>query len=519
MIKQLELKLRPEEIDIPDILPERSAEFLNIDKQLISAVIPQRRSIDARSKNVIYRYLVDVYINEKPAGTSKIIIYKPVNESKKVLIIGSGPGGLFAALRLIELGIKPIIIERGKDVRTRRRDIRAIQQEHIVNPDSNYCFGEGGAGTYSDGKLYTRSTKRGDIKKVLDILILHGAVDEIKVDSHPHIGSNKLPMIIGKMRETILNNGGEIHFDSRVTDFIVKDFSIIGVKVNDAEEYFGDSVILATGHSARDIYHLLHKNKILIEPKPFSMGVRIEHPQALINEIQYHTRDKHPNLPSAIYQLSCNVDERGVYSFCMCPGGIIVPAATSPGEIVVNGMSLSRRNSPFANSGFVVEISEKDWKKYDEFYPFSGVMLQQELEKKAFNLANQTQSAPAQRATDFVSGKVSSTLPKSSYIPGLTTAPLHSELPDFIASRLKTALNLFNRKMKGYYTEEAILVGVESRTSSPVRIPRGKENYMHPEIKGLFPCGEGGGHAGGIVSAAIDGENCADAVEKYVAQK
>lgn len=518
MIKQTELILRPEEIELPEILLQRSAQILNTEKRTISAVIPLRKSIDARSRNVVFRYLVNVYVNEKPTNLSRIIEYKPVSNKKKIIIVGSGPGGLFAALRLIELGIKPVIIERGKDVQTRRRDIRNINQEHIVNPDSNYCFGEGGAGTYSDGKLYTRATKRGDIKKILDILIQHGAVDDIRIDSHPHIGSNKLPKIIAAMRDTILNNGGEIHFNSRVTDFILKENRITGVRVNELEEYQGDSVILATGHSARDIYYMLHNKKILIEPKPFSMGVRIEHPQALINEIQYHTKEKHPNLPSAIYQLSCNVNERGVYSFCMCPGGIIVPAATSPGEIVVNGMSLSKRNSPFANSGFVVEISDKEWNKYDEYYPFSSLMLQQELEQKAFQLANQTQSAPAQRATDFVAGKISSSLPRSSYIPGLTSAPLHLELPEFITSRLKTALSIFNNKMKGYYTDEAVLVGVESRTSSPIRIPRDKETFMHTEIEGLFPCGEGAGYAGGIVSAAIDGENCADAVEKYVAQ-
>lgn len=518
MIKQLELILQPEEIDLPEILPTKSAEILQTDKQKISAVIPVRRSIDARRKNVFYRYLVDVYVNEKPTNIIRKIDYRPVSNKNKIIIVGSGPGGLFAALRLIELGIKPIIIERGKDVQTRRRDIRAIQQDHIVNPDSNYCFGEGGAGTYSDGKLYTRSTKRGDIKKILDILIQHGAIEDIRIDSHPHIGSNKLPKIIAAMRDNIINAGGEIHFNSRVTDFLLKGNKLLGVKVNDDQDFYGDSVILATGHSARDIYYLLHKMNISIEPKPFSMGVRIEHPQGLINEIQYHTREKHPNLPSAMYQLSCNIDERGVYSFCMCPGGIIVPAATAPGEIVINGMSLSQRNSPFANSGFVVEISEKEWRKYDDHYPFGGLMLQQELEQKAFTLANNSQSAPAQRATDFVSGKTSSSLPKSSYIPGLTSAPLNTELPEFITSRLKTALKLFDKKMKGYYTEEAVLVGVESRTSSPVRIPRDKETFMHLEIEGLFPCGEGAGYAGGIVSAAIDGENCADAVKRFVAQ-
>ncbi len=519
MIKQIELVLHPEEVDIPDILLSKSSQILHTEKQRISAVIPQRKSIDARSKKVVFRYLVDVYIDEKTYETNRTINYKPVTKPNKVIIIGSGPAGLFAALRLIELGIKPVILERGKDVQLRRRDIRNIQQEHIVNPDSNYCFGEGGAGTYSDGKLYTRSTKRGNIKKILDVLIQHGAVKDIRIDSHPHIGSNKLPKIIAAIRQTILDCGGEIHFNSRVTDLLVADRKIRGVIVNENKEYYSNSVILAAGHSARDIYFLLHKRNITIEPKPFAMGVRIEHPQALINEIQYHTKDKHPNLPSAMYQLSCNIGQRGVYTFCMCPGGIIVPAATSPGEIVVNGMSLSKRNSPFANSGFVVEISGKEWGKYSNNYPFGGLMLQMELEQRAFFLANETQSAPAQRVTDFTAGRVSSTLPRSSYIPGLTTAPLHSELPEFITSSLKEAINIFNSKIKGYYTEEAILVGVESRTSSPVRIPRNKETFMHNDVEGLFPCGEGAGYAGGIVSAAIDGENCADAVNRYAAQK
>lgn len=516
MKKQIELVIRPEEIDLPEILLSKSAQLLNIPPEKITSVIPIKRSIDARGKFVVYRFYADVFIDEKPGDTKRIIQYNPVNQDKQIIIVGFGPGGMFAALRLIELGIKPVIIERGKDVQTRRRDLRAIQQEHIVNPDSNYCFGEGGAGTYSDGKLYTRSTKRGDVKKILDVLVHHGADPDIRINAHPHIGSNLLPKIVAAVRKTILNSGGEIHFNSRVTDFILNENKITGVKVNDADVYSGDSVILATGHSARDIYYLLHKKKIRIEPKAFSMGVRVEHPQALINKIQYHSTDKHPNLPAAIYSLACNVEERGVYSFCMCPGGLIVPASTAPGEIVVNGMSLSNRNSAYANSGLVVEINESEWKDYDEHYPFSGLKLQQELEQKAFVLANNSLSAPAQRVTDFVSGKISSSLPKSSYIPGLTSAPLHSELPDYITSRLKEALGVFDRKMKGYYTEEAILVGVESRTSSPIRIPRDRKTFMHTEIQGLFPCGEGAGYAGGIVSSAIDGENCADAVERFV---
>ena len=515
MKKQIELAITPDEISLPEILLIKSSQDLKLDKDNISTVIPLKKSIDARSRNIVFRILVDVYIDEKPEA-KKPIAYNPVDDTRKVIVVGFGPGGMFAALKLIELGIKPIIIERGKDVQLRRRDIRAIQQDHIVNPDSNYCFGEGGAGAYSDGKLYTRSTKRGDVNRIIDILIQHGADPEIAIDTHPHIGSNRLPKIVAALRKTILDNGGEIYFNSKVDDFILKDNKLIGVKINSQQEMFGDAVILATGHSARDIYYLLNKKNIRIEPKPFAMGVRIEHPQALINEIRYHTKEKHPNLPSAAYTLVTDVEKRGVYSFCMCPGGIIVPAATSPGEIVVNGMSLSRRNSPFANSGFVVEVTEQEWTKYENFQPFAALMLQEELEKKAFELANQTQSAPAQRVTDFVAEKVSSSLPKCSYIPGLTSAPLHKELPPFISSRLRKALFDFDKKMHGYYTEDAVLVGVETRTSSPIRIPRDRETLMHTEISGLFPCGEGAGYAGGIVSAAIDGENCATAVKKFL---
>lgn len=515
MKNQIELSITPDEINLPEILSLKSSQELKLENEKISAVIPLRKSIDARSKHIVFRILVDVYIDEKPEE-KKTIKYNPVTDVKKVIIVGFGPAGMFAALKLIELGIKPIIVERGKDVQERRRDIRAIQQDHIVNPDSNYCFGEGGAGAYSDGKLYTRSTKRGDITKILDILIQHGADAEIAVDTHPHIGSNKLPKIVAAIRQTILDNGGEIHFNSRVEDFLLMDRKIAGVRINTGQEVFGDAVILATGHSARDIYYLLHKKKIRIDPKPFAMGVRIEHPQALINEIRYHTKETHPNLPAAGYTLVTEVEDRGVYSFCMCPGGIIVPAATAPEEIVVNGMSLSKRNSPFANSGFVVEVTKQEWTKFEKYQPFAALLLQEELEQKAFLLANETQSAPAQRVTDFVAEKVSSSLPKCSYIPGLTSAPLHKELPSFIALRLRKALFNFDRKMHGYYTEDAVLVGVETRTSSPIRIPRDRETLMHPEIVGFFPCGEGAGYAGGIVSAAIDGENCAVAAERFL---
>lgn len=516
MKKQIEISVRPEELDIPEILAIKTAGILKLAKEQISAIIPIRKSIDARSKYPVFRFQVDVYINEHPDKSQNKIIFNHVSNHKKVIVIGFGPAGMFASLKLIEQGIKPIVVERGKDVQTRRRDIRAIQQEHLVNPDSNYCFGEGGAGAYSDGKLYTRSTKRGNVRRILELLVQHGASEEILIDAHPHIGSNRLPKIVAEIRKTILENGGEVHFNSKVTDFLITAEKIIGIKINDETEILADAVILATGHSARDIFYTLHNKNIKIEPKPFAMGVRIEHPQKLINEIQYHTTDKHPNLPAASYNLACQIEQRGVYSFCMCPGGIIVPSATSPGEVVVNGMSLSKRNSPFANSGFVVEITDREWSKYEKYFPFSGLMLQMELERLAFKLANETQSAPAQRVTDFVIGKESKSLPKCSYIPGLTSAPLHNSLPEFITNRLKKSLSVFDKQMPGYYSEEAVMVGVESRTSSPIRILRDKETFMHPQVKGLFPCGEGAGYAGGIVSAAIDGENCASAVSKYL---
>ncbi len=522
MKRQLEIILSPEKINDKSELINTASKILKKSTDEIKSVIVKKRSLDAR-KSPVYRILCDVYVNENPSAENKIISYIPVKSKKKVIIVGFGPGGMFAALRLIELGIRPIVFERGKDVQARRKDLRAIQQFHKVNPNSNYCFGEGGAGTYSDGKLYTRSTKRGDVNKILDIFVQHGANPEITIDAHPHIGSNKLPKIVKAIRETIINCGGEIHFDSCITDFKFKNGKAEGVVVNDTEEFEGDSIIISTGHSARDIIFLLHKKNIQLEQKPFAMGVRIEHPQALINEIQYHTKGNTESLPAASYNISCNIDNRGVYSFCMCPGGIIVPAATSPGEVVVNGMSLSRRDSPFANSGFVVTVSESDTKKFEQHNPFSGVMLQQELEKLSFELANNStedgQKAPAQRATDFVKGKLSATLPKSSYIPGLTSVPLHEVLPNFISSGIKQALLYFGKRMKGYLSDEAVLVGVESRTSSPIRVTRDKESLMSPQIEGLFPCGEGGGYAGGIVSAAIDGENCANAAAKYISAK
>lgn len=513
---QIEIIIPPDKINEEGFFRYIASRKLGVRPDSITSIVPIRRSIDAR-KSPVFHMFVDVYVGEHPSLEKPRYIYNHVDDKKKVIIIGFGPSGIYAALRLIELGIKPVIIERGKDIQTRRRDLKSLQREQVVNPDSNYCFGEGGAGTYSDGKLYTRAVKRGNVSKVLEILVQHGAHPDIMIDTHPHIGSNKLPKIIANVRQTILNAGGEIHYSSRVTDFIIKNKKLKGVVVNSKQEYFGDAVILAAGHSARDIFSILDKKKIKIEAKPFAMGVRIEHPQPLINEIQYHVKVKPENLPSANYSLSTNVDGSGVYSFCMCPGGIVIPAVTAPGEIVVNGMSMARRDSPFANSGLVVEIKENEWKSSEEdASPFGALILQQNLERHAFKLAGSSLSAPAQRATDFIERKFSQSLPKSSYIPGLTSVRLDEELPLFIVKRLRLALKEFNRRMNGYLTNEAVLVGVESRTSSPIRVPRDRETFMHIELNGLFPCGEGAGYAGGIVSSAIDGENCANAVSKFL---
>jgi hypothetical protein len=422
---------------------------------------------------------------------------------------------MYAALRCLELGYKPIVLERGKNVQERRRDIRAINQEHIVNKDSNYCFGEGGAGTYSDGKLYTRSLKRGDVRRIFESLVFHGATEQILIDAHPHIGTNKLPKIIQKIRETIIKFGGEIHFNSRVIDFVISKNKLKAIRLENKQELNVNSVILATGHSARDIYNLLHKKNISIKAKSFAMGVRVEHPQQIIDQIQYNCNGERDSLlPAAAYSLVKQVNKRGVYSFCMCPGGFIVPAATDSGEVVVNGMSPSRRNNKFANSGIVVELDiDKDFKKYEEYGPLKGLEFQKDLEKISYYAGGRTQTAPAQRVTDFVEGKLSTNLNDCSYQPGLKSAPLHSLLPKIIGSRLRKGFKEFGRKMNGYYTEQANIVGVESRTSSPINIPR-NINLEHINIKGLFPCGEGGGYAGGIVSAAMDGERCAEAAIK-----
>ncbi|MCL4107830.1 UNVERIFIED_CONTAM: hypothetical protein GTU68_027215 [Idotea baltica] len=415
---------------------------------------------------------------------------------------------------MISLGIKPIILERGKDAQTRRRDLRAIQQEGIVDPDSNYCFGEGGAGTYSDGKLYTRSVKRGNYSSVLNILVEHGASPEILLEAHPHIGSNKLPKIVTELRNTIEKFGGEILFNTRVVDFILDNGQLKGVIDSNGKVYEAEATVLATGHSARDIYYLLERKGIKIEAKDYALGVRIEHPQQVIDKIQYGMNDRHQNLPASSYKLVCQIKQKGVFSFCMCPGGLIVPASTAPGELVVNGMSLSRRDSPFANSGFVTSVSKSDFfDKSDNV--FAGLEFQQAIEKTFFEAGDGSQKAPAQRMTDFVNRKVSPDLNPTSYIPGIYSAPLHKLLPIHIYDRLAQAIEVFKYKLQGYYTEEANLVGLESRTSSPIRVPRNKETFMHETTEGLFPCGEGAGYAGGILSAAMDGQNVARKIAEY----
>ncbi|HET8859712.1 NAD(P)/FAD-dependent oxidoreductase [Marivirga sp.] len=482
-----------------------------------------KRSIDARSKEVKVRIKVDIADKEPlPERINYKIEDLPNvhNASQSAVIIGAGPAGLFAALRLIELGWKPIILERGKDVRARRRDLADINKKHIVNSESNYCFGEGGAGTYSDGKLYTRSKKRGDIYRILEILVAHGAKEDIMIDAHPHIGTNKLPKIIQDIRENILTHGGVVHFDTKVTGFKVENYELKSVSTTNGKEFKSDAFILATGHSARDIFYLLNESKILIEAKPFALGVRVEHPQKVIDQIQYKCEDRGPYLPASSYALVHQTyfkdKQRGVFSFCMCPGGFIVPAATESGEIVVNGMSPSRRDSRFANSGIVAAIELEDMQEFEEFGPLKGLELQKSIEKNACKIAGNTQTAPAQRLIDFTQGKLSKDLPDTSYQPGLHSAQMDEVLPPFIAERLKTAFKAFGKKMPNYFTNDAVIVGVESRTSSPVRIPRDKESLEHTETKRLFPCGEGAGYAGGIVSAAMDGERCAEkAVELY----
>lgn len=519
MIKELELTLLPGEAADAEIVRRRALEQVGAPDDAVTEVHPLRRSIDARGSRPVVRLLVAVYVGEPYRPEAALLPrLHPVDDRPGVIIVGAGPAGYFAALELIELGLRPIIFDRGKDVRTRRRDLRAIQQFGLVNPHSNYCFGEGGAGAYSDGKLYTRSHKRGSIEKAMRLLVEHGADPDILVDAHPHIGSNKLPKIVANIRETILHFGGEVHFDSAVTDLLISGGRLHGVVVNEQKEHRAGAVILATGHSARDIYALLHRHNVWLEAKPFALGVRIEHPQALIDRIQYHQCPRDEHLPAASYRLVSQVEGRGVFSFCMCPGGLVVPAATAPGEIVVNGMSMSRRDSAFANSGTVVAVELEDLAAYAGQGVMAGLIFQQQVEQAMFASGDGSQRAPAQRLPDFVRGILSADLPDCSYIPGLFSAPLHTLLPTAIYRRLQRGVQDFGRKMPGYFTSEAVVIGTESRTSSPIRIPRDRHTYMHVQLTGLFPAGEGAGYAGGIISAAMDGQNVAGGVANFFAQ-
>ena len=538
MIKTLQLRVLPAQAYTDDSLAEYISAHLKISRTEITGLRRVRQSIDARGKQVLFQIQVEVFINE-PFEKSRIqeseISKSRIPDLKSqmtVVIVGAGPAGIFCALKLIGQGIRPIILERGKNVSERRRDLAKLTKERIVNPDSNYCFGEGGAGTYSDGKLYTRSTKRGDIERILNLFVSHGADERILYEAHPHIGTNKLPQIITKMRETITTHGGEFHFNSRVTELLIENDECKGVKLSSGKKVEGKAVILATGHSARDIFFMLSKQNIRIEAKPFALGVRIEHPQSLIDKIQYHCDPRGEYLPPASYSLVHQSNDRGVFSFCMCPGGIIAPAMTNPNEIVVNGWSPSRRNNPFANSGMVVSIENDKWSddymdkwlqkpNHSIIQPYNHPALkllqfQQAIESNAFVAGGGNLNAPAQRVTDFLKNKTSTTLPKNSYYIGTTSVDLHEVLPKFISNALKEGLTAFGKKMRGYISEEAIMVGVESRTSSPVRIPRDKETLQHPQIKDLYPCGEGAGYAGGIVSAAMDGERIADAIAKWL---
>lgn len=507
--KKINLSVTPKEASDRVLYTHIAAEKLGIDEKDITSVVLRRRSIDARQRNILVNLGLSVYLDGVPEPTEWTIEYKNVEHKPSVGIVGSGPAGLFAALKIIEEGFRPVLFERGRDVSERKKDIAQMYRNSEVNGESNYAFGEGGAGTFSDGKLYTRSKKRGKIQNILDVFIHFGADPEIGLDARPHIGTDKLPGIIASMRKKIIECGGEIHFNSKVTELILKDKECKGIVLSDGTHYEFPGVILSTGHSARDIYEMLYREGIALEEKSFAMGVRVEHPQKLIDQISYHAPERGEYLPPATYKFAKQVQKRGVYSFCMCPGGFIVPAGTSSNEIVVNGMSASQRNSPFANSGMVVEIHPEDLKEYRSDKIFAGLNFQRELEQKCFQWSDHSLKAPAQRLTDFIKGRESSSLPDTSYIPGLVSVNLRKNMPSIIASRLQEGLMMINQRSRGFVSSEAIAVGVESRTSSPLRIPRDPETMTHIHIKGLYPCGEGAGYAGGIVSSAIDGERCA----------
>ena len=517
MGKLVQINLAPAAAADEAVIKKISASLAGIDQAEVTALRVLKRSVDARKKNIRVNLSVEVFSGLDSAIPS-INPFIPVDVTLKqeVIIVGAGPAGLFAALRLIELGLRPLIIERGRDVSTRKKDIARISREQLIDPDSNYCFGEGGAGTYSDGKLYTRSKKRGDNTRVLELLCIHGANENILYEAHPHLGTDKLPGIISGIRKSILDAGGIFILEKKVTDFIIEDSAIKGVIANGNEKFTSTYVILATGHSARDIYDICRNRGVTLEMKPFAIGVRVEHPQELIDKIQYHGNSRGEYLPASAYNLAKQVDGRGVYSFCMCPGGFIVPSATSQEEVVVNGMSPSGRNSPYANSGIVVEIKPEDLIKYTSFGEMAGIEFQKELEREAWKNGGHSQRAPAQRLADFVAGDNSGSLPKVSYFPGVTSSPLHSWLPKSIGRRLRDGFRLFGQVMNGYLTNEAVVLGVESRTSSPVRIIRDPEKLNHIHIAGLYPCGEGSGYAGGIVSSAVDGMRAAEAIAEKI---
>jgi len=511
MPQELLLQVSPEIAANENLLYEHVARLSRVSTKVVQKVVVLKRSIDARQKAVKVNLKVAAYLIGDKYVEQKIELpnYENVSKKREVIIVGAGPAGLFAALQLIELGLKPIIIERGKDVRGRRRDLKALNVDHIVNEDSNYCFGEGGAGTYSDGKLYTRSKKRGDVERILQLLVGFGATPDILVEAHPHIGTNKLPQIIQDIREKIIECGGQVLFETRVTDFVVKNNEIQGIITQNGDTISANKLILATGHSARDIFELLDRKKIFIEAKPFAIGVRAEHPQELIDKIQYSCDYRGEHLPPAPYSIVKQVNGRGMYSFCMCPGGVIAPCSTSPGEVVTNGWSPSKRDQATANSGIVVELKLEDFKPFAKFGALAGMEFQKSIEQKAWHLAGETQKVPAQRMVDFTQHKISASIPKTSYVPGTTSVEMDQVFPEFLTQILREGFTEFGKAMRGYMTNDAILHAPESRTSSPVRIPRDNETLEHPQIKGLYPCGEGAGFAGGIISAAIDGEKCA----------
>ncbi len=530
MQQKISLKLTPSEAASAAIITSYIAAHLSIQEQQVTGFYKLKESIDARSRHQIWINLtLYVFINE-PFVARKVdeVKYKVLPQNaKEVVVIGAGPAGLFAALKLIELGVKPIVLERGKNVRDRRRDLAQLNKEGIVNPESNYCFGEGGAGTYSDGKLYTRSNKRGNIDSILNTFVQFGADEKILYQTHPHIGTNKLPHIIAAMRDCIIACDGEVHFNTKVTNFVVKNNVLETVEVSNGNSFKANKIILATGHSARDIFELLHNKNILIEAKPFALGVRIEHPQSIIDECQYHLPSQKNGrgefLPPASYSLVEQVNGRGVFSFCMCPGGIIAAAATDANEIVVNGWSPSKRNNPYANSGMVVSVEIEDaikqFKIQNSKFKIDSLTLlnfQKKVEQQAYTIGGGNLVAPAQRVVDFCEGKLSKDLPNCSYIPGIASADMASVLPKFVYQSLQQGIKAFGKRMRQYYTNEALVVATESRTSSPVRIPRNTNDLQHPQIKNLYPCGEGAGYAGGIVSAAMDGERVAEMITKTI---